>query len=114
MAVLAPMPMASVRTAIAENPGTFASRRRIWCKRIAIDTGTRGESSVHSTFPVRSAPLRKLVLAIAFVSTMAAHARTTANVIPRTPDGRPDLEGFWDYGIATPLERPDEIIGRAF
>jgi len=33
---------------------------------------------------VRSAPLCKLVLAIAFVSTMAAHARTTAKLIPRT------------------------------
>jgi hypothetical protein len=25
---------------------------------------------------------------------------------PRTPDGKPDLQGVWDYRTATPLERP--------
>src|SRR5205823_3303392 len=26
---------------------------------------------------------------------------------PRTPDGKPDLQGVWDYRTATPLERPN-------
>ncbi len=26
--------------------------------------------------------------------------------IPRTPDGRPDLQGLWEYATITPLERP--------
>jgi hypothetical protein len=28
-------------------------------------------------------------------------------VAPRTPDGKPDLQGVWDYRTATPLERPN-------
>ena len=32
---------------------------------------------------------------------------------PRTPDGHPDLQGFWANNIATPLERPKELAGRA-
>jgi hypothetical protein len=33
---------------------------------------------------------------------------------PRTPDGRPDLQGIWDYRSATPLERPARFAGREF
>ena len=32
---------------------------------------------------------------------------------PRTPEGHPDLQGFWSNNIATPLERPRELNGRA-
>ncbi len=32
---------------------------------------------------------------------------------PRTPDGHPDLQGFWSNNNATPIERPDELAGRA-
>ncbi|MCU1339053.1 MAG: hypothetical protein JWO19_4634, partial [Bryobacterales bacterium] len=32
---------------------------------------------------------------------------------PRTPDGHPDLQGVWANNIATPLERPKELEGRA-
>jgi hypothetical protein len=34
--------------------------------------------------------------------------------MPRTPDGRPDLQGVWDYRTATPLERPPEFAGKQF
>jgi hypothetical protein len=33
--------------------------------------------------------------------------------LPRTPDGRPDLEGIWLSKTATPLERPKALEGRA-
>jgi hypothetical protein len=33
---------------------------------------------------------------------------------PRTPDGRPDLQGVWDYGTLTPLQRPSEFAGKPF
>src|SRR5579864_5909137 len=33
---------------------------------------------------------------------------------PRTPDGRPDLEGVWDAASMTPLERPAELGNREF
>lgn len=29
--------------------------------------------------------------------------------VPRTPDGRPDLQGFWTNMTATPLQRPREL-----
>ena len=32
----------------------------------------------------------------------------------RTADGRPDLQGIWDYRSATPLERPAQFEGREF
>ena len=35
-------------------------------------------------------------------------------VMPRTPDGQPDLQGVWDFRTATPLERPGEFAGREF
>ena len=33
---------------------------------------------------------------------------------PRTLDGRPDLQGVWDFRTVTPLERPEDISDRAF
>jgi hypothetical protein len=32
---------------------------------------------------------------------------------PRTPDGKPDLQGYWANNNATPLERPKELARRA-
>ena len=31
---------------------------------------------------------------------------------PRTPDGRPDLQGYWTNDTFTPLERPPELAGK--
>ena len=31
---------------------------------------------------------------------------------PRTPDGRPDLQGIWNFATITPLERPDALAGK--
>ena len=31
---------------------------------------------------------------------------------PRTPDGQPDLQGFWTNATTTPLERPIEFAGK--
>ena len=43
--------------------------------------------------------------------------RTNANAkpaaIPRTPDGRPDLHGIWDFRTITPLERPGQYADKA-
>jgi hypothetical protein len=32
---------------------------------------------------------------------------------PRTPDGQPDLQGFWSNASLIPLERPEALAGRA-
>ena len=47
-----------------------------------------------------------------FLASIGALALAAAPVIsqswkaPRTPDGKPDLQGVWTNGTATPLERP--------
>lgn len=33
---------------------------------------------------------------------------------PRTPDGRPDLQGFWTNAAYTPLQRPDNVTKEFF
>lgn len=48
------------------------------------------------------------------VLTMAAtvHAQSAQPDIPRTPDGRPDLQGMWSNATLTPLERPAQFAER--
>jgi hypothetical protein len=43
----------------------------------------------------------------------AAKANPAANwTPPRTPDGQPDLQGFWTNATLTPLERPPELADK--
>ncbi|HET9217623.1 MAG TPA: hypothetical protein VFR18_11625 [Terriglobia bacterium] len=35
-------------------------------------------------------------------------------VMPRTPDGHPDLQGVWSYATITPVERSAEFAGKEF
>ena len=41
----------------------------------------------------------------------SAHAAWT---VPRTPDGQPDLQGYWTNDTYTPLERPAELGDKEF
>ncbi len=44
-----------------------------------------------------------------WVSAVAAQAPASASgewVVPRTPDGHPDLQGNWSSATLTPLQRP--------
>ena len=52
-----------------------------------------------------------LALMIAAVSLAQAPKVWTP---PRTPDGQPDLQGTWTNVTLTPLERPNDLAGKAF
>jgi hypothetical protein len=62
------------------------------------------------------------VLALAAILASAATAAqapppTTAQrawTVPRTPDGRPDLQGIWTNATLTPLERPRSLGDRKY
>ena len=57
--------------------------------------------------------LPRLMLAVWAVTCLAASV-VDGQTIPRVADGRPDLQGVWDFRTMTPLERPDELGDRAF
>ena len=63
------------------------------------------------------------VVAIEFLAPVSASAqdqvRSDADgaaewILPRTPDGRPDLQGYWTTQTFTPLERPAHLGDREF
>jgi len=64
-----------------------------------------------------------LVSAIALLAPISAIGQTSSpttrtaaatSTLPRTPDGKPDLQGVWDFRTITPLERPRELGEKAF
>ncbi len=62
--------------------------------------------------------LTALIAAVSLAGvTVAAQTATSKNdsasVVPRASDGHPDISGIWEHNAATPLERPDELAGRA-
>jgi len=48
------------------------------------------------------------------VSAAAQSSSSASSSVPRTPDGRPDLQGVWDFGSVTPLQRPADLAGKEF
>ena len=57
------------------------------------------------------------VLLLAALTPLPAEgqARPTASATwtaPRTGDGQPDMQGVWNFGTLTPLERPADLTGR--
>ena len=55
--------------------------------------------------------MRIVVVAFIALATVTATAQSK-KAIPRSPDGRPDLQGTWDFAQLTPLERPSEFANK--
>ena len=56
--------------------------------------------------------LASAVFVLAIAAAGAAQTARSADGVPRTPWGDPDLQGVWDYWTFTPLERPKEYANR--
>ena len=72
---------------------------------------------------MRTRGLAALVVVVAIGALAVATGRsqaqnepddTTSWTVPRTPDGRPDLQGFWTTQTFTPLQRPDHLAEKEF
>jgi hypothetical protein len=66
---------------------------------------------------VASVPFGLIVVAgvgIELAAQTAPKADTRSWTVPRTPDGRPDLQGVWTNATLTPLERPSHLADRPF
>jgi hypothetical protein len=48
-------------------------------------------------------------VAAVFLAASVPSAQTRPYKAPRTPDGQPDLQGFWTNATYTPLERPNGV-----
>src|SRR2546421_8953117 len=92
--------------------GIFASNR---ASEKEVPMNHRFHSSVGGLAVIAAA-----LLTPAPVAGQSASSAPKTNVaaetwtLPRTPDGRPDLQGVWDYRTITPLERPKELGTKAF
>jgi hypothetical protein len=62
--------------------------------------------------------LTRFFVALALLVPGALDAQTKSAgpswIVPRTPDGRPDLQGVWTNATITPFERPAAMAGKAF
>jgi hypothetical protein len=55
-----------------------------------------------------------LALLLVLLGPVPAAGQKKAWTAPRTPDGQPDLQGYWSNATLTPLERPAELAGKPF
>jgi hypothetical protein len=63
------------------------------------------------TIPVKTA-LVLVALASTSIAGQAPKASAAGKAVPRTMDGKPDLQGVWDFRTMTPLQRPTDLAGK--
>ncbi len=57
--------------------------------------------------------LALVALGMGPVAAQTREARAMGEAtVPRLPDGKPDLQGFWDFRTLTPLERPESAANK--
>ena len=67
--------------------------------------------------PVAIVRALAIVIAAGSLAPFSATAQPPApntSSVPRTPEGHPDLQGVWDFGSVTALERPAALAGKEF
>ncbi|HYL77019.1 MAG TPA: hypothetical protein VEU96_22580 [Bryobacteraceae bacterium] len=52
-------------------------------------------------------------LTLASTALLSGQTKAKGQSIPRTPYGKPDLQGVWTNATLTPLERPASVAGKA-
>ena len=52
------------------------------------------------------------LLAVALLAAQPSAGQTKAWTAPRTPDGKPDIQGIFTFATITPLQRPDALAGK--
>jgi hypothetical protein len=57
--------------------------------------------------------MRSIFLGIFFFCAVAVSGQAIKSRVPRTPDGKPDLQGTWDFAQLTPFERPSALAGKS-
>src|SRR5262249_45689666 len=72
------------------------------------------ESIVCSEYRRSGRLMRAETCFLAIALTWASLASAQSWSPPRTPDGHPDLQGFWTNATITPLERPRELGAKEF
>ncbi|HEY7171922.1 MAG TPA: hypothetical protein VH417_13825 [Vicinamibacterales bacterium] len=55
-----------------------------------------------------------VALATGHLVAAGQRATTAGSALPRTPDGRPDLQGIWNNSTQTPLQRPAALGAKQF